>query len=80
MTTMTFLTAGFESTNNLFTNLAYAPSLHPHIYREVKENRALVPALEEEGLRRGSSARRSGMSIFMTRPSPKGRKYCCISG
>jgi cytochrome P450 len=56
MTTMTFLTAGFESTNNLFTNLAYALSLHPHVYHEVKENPALVPALVEEAMRWDAAA------------------------
>ena len=31
VTTMTFLTAGFESTNNCFTNLAYALAQHPEL-------------------------------------------------
>lgn len=56
MTTMTFLTAGFESTNNLFTNLAYALSRNPDVYREVKEDRSLVPAFVEEGMRYDAAA------------------------
>ena len=56
MTTMTFLTAGFESTNNLFTNLTHALALHPQVYREVKQNRALVPGLVEEAMRWDAAA------------------------
>src|SRR5581483_4546497 len=51
VTTMTFLTAGFESTNNLFTNLTYALSLHPHVLAEVRANPDLIPAFVEEGMR-----------------------------
>lgn len=51
VTTMTFLTAGFESTNNLFTNLVYALARHPAILNEVREQPELVPALIEEGMR-----------------------------
>lgn len=51
VTTMTFLTAGFESTNNQFTNLTYALHLHPDVLAEVKENLDLVPRLIEEGMR-----------------------------
>ncbi len=51
VTTMTFLTAGFESTNNLFTNLAYATALHPTLYEEVKANPGLIPPFVEEGIR-----------------------------
>jgi cytochrome P450 len=51
VTTMTFLTAGFESTNNLFTNLTYALSLHPHLLAEVRANPDLIPAFVEEGMR-----------------------------
>ena len=47
VTTMTFLTAGFESTNNLFTNLANALAAHPHIFTEVKANSDLIPAFVE---------------------------------
>jgi hypothetical protein len=51
VTTMTFLTAGFESTNNLFTNLTHALALHPEALAEVKANPELIPALTEEGIR-----------------------------
>ncbi len=51
VTTMTFLTAGFESTNNLFTNLAYALSLHPQMLTEVRTRPDLIPAFVEEGMR-----------------------------
>lgn len=56
MTTMTFLTAGFESTNNLFTNLAHALATHPPIYQEVKHNPGLIPAFVEEGMRWDAAA------------------------
>lgn len=56
MTTMTFLTAGFESTNNLFTNLTYALSNHPALYEEVKKDRSLVTPFVEEGMRYDSAA------------------------
>jgi cytochrome P450 len=56
MTTMTFLTAGFESTNNLFTNLTYALSRYPALYDEIKQKPELVPAFVEEGMRYDSAA------------------------
>ena len=56
VTTMTFLTAGFESTNNLFTNLAYALALHPDAYRQVKGSPALIPSFIEEGMRWDAAA------------------------
>jgi cytochrome P450 len=56
VTTMTFFTAGFESTNNLFTNLAYALSLHPHLYNEVRAHPDLIPAFVEEGMRWDAAA------------------------
>ncbi|MGF1503771.1 MAG: cytochrome P450 [Anaerolineae bacterium] len=56
MTTMPFLTAGFESTNNLFTNLAYALAAHPQVYEEVKGNLELVPDFVEEGMRYDAAA------------------------
>jgi hypothetical protein len=56
VTTMTFLTAGFESTNNLFTNLAHALSLHPHIFDELKANPELVSNFVEEGMRWDAAA------------------------
>lgn len=51
VTTMTFLTAGFESTNNLFTNLVFALWMHPDLQQEARENPELIPALTEEGMR-----------------------------
>ncbi|HEY4690377.1 MAG TPA: cytochrome P450 [Anaerolineae bacterium] len=51
VTTMTFLTAGFESTNNLFTNLAYALSLHPDVLAELRARLDMIPAFVEEGMR-----------------------------
>lgn len=56
VTTMTFLTAGFESTNNLFTNLANALSLHPDVYSRMKERPELVVAFVEEGMRWDAAA------------------------
>jgi len=51
VTTMTFFTAGFESTNNLFTNLTHALSLHPQLYQEIRAEPGLIPAFVEEGMR-----------------------------
>ena len=56
VTTMTFFTAGFESTNNLFTNLTYALSLHPDVYQEVRAHPDLIPAFAEEGMRWDAAA------------------------
>jgi cytochrome P450 len=56
VTTMTFLVAGFESTNNLFTNLTHALALHPHLYETVKEDLSLVPDFVEEGMRWDAAA------------------------
>lgn len=56
VTTMTFLTAGFESTNNLFTNLAHALALHPEAYRKLRARPALVPGFVEEGMRWDAAA------------------------
>lgn len=56
VTTMTFLVAGFESTNNLFTNLTAALSRHPHIFAELKANPTLIPAFVEEGMRWDAAA------------------------
>ena len=49
VTTMTFLTAGFESTNNLFTNLAHALAVEPHLRRELEAG--LIDNFTEEGMR-----------------------------
>ena len=56
VTTMTFLTAGFESTNNLFTNLANALAQNPLVFTEIKSNPALIPAFVEEGMRWDAAA------------------------
>ena len=56
ITTMTFLTAGFESTNNLFTNVARALALHPDVYSRVTANPGLTVNLVEEGMRWDSPA------------------------
>jgi hypothetical protein len=56
MTTMTFLTAGFESTNNLFTNLTAALSTYPAIYDAIKKDPTLIPAFVEEGMRYDAAA------------------------
>ncbi len=56
VTTMTFLTAGFESTNNLFTNLAHALAVHPGVYRQIKDEPGLVGAFIEEGMRWDAAA------------------------
>lgn len=56
VTTMTFLVAGFESTNNLFTNLTYALALHPAIFRELKADIGLMQPFVEEGMRWDAAA------------------------
>src|SRR5689334_20963055 len=56
VTTMTFLTAGFESTNNLFTNLTNALAQNPQIFTELKQQPDLVPAFVEEGMRWDAAA------------------------
>lgn len=56
VTTMTFLVAGFESTNNLFTNLTHALALHPTIFRELKADIGLMQPFVEEGMRWDAAA------------------------
>ena len=51
VTTMTFLTAGFESVNNLFTNLVHALAIHPSVLALLKKDATLIPAFIEEGMR-----------------------------
>ena len=51
VTTMTFLTAGFESTNNCFTNLAYALAQHPELLDTVRRDPTRVGDFVEEGIR-----------------------------
>ncbi|MCI0710074.1 MAG: cytochrome P450, partial [Chloroflexi bacterium] len=56
VTTMTFLVAGFESTNNLFTNMAYALALHPQVLADLKANPDLFEDFVEEGMRWDAAA------------------------
>jgi hypothetical protein len=56
VTTMTFLTAGFESTNNLLTNLASALGSVPGILERLQSDLALVPAFVEEVMRWDAAA------------------------
>ena len=56
VTTMTFLTAGFESTNNLFTNLTHALARHMEAYRQLKREPARIPGFVEEGMRWDAAA------------------------
>ena len=51
VTTMTFLTAGFESTNNCFTNLTYALALHPELLDVVRQRPDRISDFVEEGIR-----------------------------
>lgn len=55
-TTMTFLTAGFESTNNLFTNMTLALSRHPHLLPRLKTDPAARDAFVEEAMRYDAAA------------------------
>jgi cytochrome P450 len=56
VTTMTFLTAGFESTNNLFTNMVHALAVHPDIHALLRADSALVAAFTEEAMRWDAAA------------------------
>jgi len=56
VTTMTFLTAGFESVNNLFTNMAGALGAVPGLFARVKGDASLVPAFVEEAMRWDAAA------------------------
>ncbi|MGH9246610.1 MAG: cytochrome P450 [Acidimicrobiales bacterium] len=51
VTTMTFLTAGFESVNNLFTNAVVAFAHHPSLLPRVRGDPAAVAAFVEETMR-----------------------------
>lgn len=51
VTTMTFLVAGFESVNNLFTNLAFAIACHPDLFAMLKNDLSRIPDFVEEGAR-----------------------------
>jgi cytochrome P450 len=56
VTTMTFLVAGFESTNNLFTNLTHALAIHPDVYQQLKNDLTLIEPFVEEGMRYDAAA------------------------
>ena len=51
VTTMTFLTAGFESVNNLLTNTANALCRVPGLFAALRADASLVPQFVEEGMR-----------------------------
>ena len=51
VTTMTFLTAGFESVNNLFTNVIVALSQHPELLGRLRHDPPAVAAFVEETMR-----------------------------
>jgi len=56
VTTMTFLGAGFESQNNLFTNMVHALATHPEVRAEATATPAFVAACVEETMRWDSAA------------------------
>jgi cytochrome P450 len=56
VTTMTFLTAGFESTNNLFTNMLAALADHPEVFRRLRARPADAAPFVEEAMRYDAAA------------------------
>lgn len=56
VTSLTFLGAGFESANNLFTNVVHALAVNPAVYAAVRADLARVPACVEETMRWDSAA------------------------
>jgi cytochrome P450 len=66
VTAITFLVAGFESTNNLFTNLAFALALHPEVLAALRNQIELVPSFVDEGMRWDAAAQ--GFVRSPTRP------------
>lgn len=56
VTTMTFLTAGFESVNNLLTNMANALCRVPGLFDALRADLSLVPQFVEEGMRWDAAA------------------------
>src|SRR5262249_54163317 len=56
VTTMTFLTAGFESTNNLFTNMVHALAAHPETHARLRDDPSSVTAFTEEAMRWDAAA------------------------
>jgi cytochrome P450 len=55
-TTMTFLTAGFESTNNLLTNMVAALAAHQHLLPVLQSSAAAREAFVEETMRWDAAA------------------------
>jgi cytochrome P450 len=51
VTTMTFLTAGFESVNNMFTNMVVALAAHPRLVDRLRQDAEAVAAFVEETMR-----------------------------
>ncbi len=56
VTSITFLVAGFESTNNLFTNLAHALGTQPQLLATLRAQPELVPNFVDEGMRWDAAA------------------------
>jgi cytochrome P450 len=56
VTTMTFLTAGFESVNNLLTNIVNALARVPGLFTSVKEHPQAIAQLVEETMRWDAAA------------------------
>jgi cytochrome P450 len=56
VTTMTFLTAGFESVNNLLTNMANALCRVPGLFELLRADQSLVPQFVEEAMRWDAAA------------------------
>jgi cytochrome P450 len=56
VTTMTFLTAGFESTNNLFTNMVNALAQLPEIHARLRADPTLSGPFAEEAMRWDAAA------------------------
>ena len=56
VTTMTFLTAGFESTNNLFTNMVHALAEVPDIHARLRADPSLSGSFAEEAMRWDAAA------------------------
>src|SRR5579859_5175147 len=56
VTSITFLVAGFESTNNLFTNLAHVLGAQPQLLAALRAQPELVPNFVDEGMRWDAAA------------------------
>jgi cytochrome P450 len=56
VTTMTFLTAGFESVNNLLTNMANALCVVPGLFDSLRGDLSIVPQFVEEAMRWDAAA------------------------